>query len=111
MITQGLYYFRDSDLTPAAWVIALVSITSGALLLVGFLTPVAGVIAGLAAVGIGLSVFPVATRTLVEPYIPLVFAIAILMAIVILGPGAFSVDALLFGRREIIIPVRTPLQQ
>jgi len=32
------------------------------------------------------------------------FATTILLAIVILGPGAFSIDARLFGRREIIIP-------
>ncbi len=28
----------------------------------------------------------------------------ILVALVFLGPGAFSLDARLFGRREIIIP-------
>jgi hypothetical protein len=33
----------------------------------------------------------------------MVFSIAILLAIIVLGPGAFSVDARLFGRREIII--------
>jgi hypothetical protein len=27
-----------------------------------------------------------------------------LVAVIVLGPGAFSVDARLFGRREIIIP-------
>jgi len=27
-----------------------------------------------------------------------------LVAIIILGPGAFSVDSRLFGRREVIIP-------
>jgi hypothetical protein len=27
-----------------------------------------------------------------------------LLALILIGPGAFSVDARLFGRREIIIP-------
>jgi len=111
LVIQGVYYLREPDPMPAAWVIALVTITSGALLLVGFLTPVAGVVSGLTALGIAFSFFPVATKILFEPYVPLVFAVAILLAIIILGPGAFSVDALLFGRREIIIPVRTSLQE
>jgi hypothetical protein len=31
---------------------------------------------------------------------------AISVALVLLGPGSFSLDACLFGRREIIIPER-----
>jgi hypothetical protein len=31
-----------------------------------------------------------------------------LIVIVILGPGAFSVDSRLFGRREVIIPSPPP---
>jgi len=61
--------------------------------------------------GVALSWFPAATKILFEPHIPLAFAVTILLAIIILGPGAFSVDALLFGRREIIIPVRTSRQE
>jgi hypothetical protein len=34
----------------------------------------------------------------------IVFLIAITAALALLGPGAFSVDARLFGRREIMIP-------
>jgi hypothetical protein len=32
------------------------------------------------------------------------FVVAVAAAIILLGPGAFSVDCFLFGRREIIIP-------
>ena len=79
-------------------------IASAALLLIGFLTPLAGVVVALEAAGIGLSLLPACTRTLFDSYVSVVFAVAILLAIVTLGPGAFSVDARLFGRREIIIP-------
>jgi hypothetical protein len=34
------------------------------------------------------------------------YLVAISIAITVLGPGAFSLDARLFGRREIIIPVK-----
>jgi hypothetical protein len=34
--------------------------------------------------------------------------IIIAVAIALLGPGAFSFDGYLFGRREIVIPPRPP---
>jgi len=69
-----------------------------------FVTPVAGILASLGGVGIVLSWLPPPTSSLLvaRPMILLVVTIAI--AIVFLGPGAFSLDARLFGRREIIIP-------
>ena len=80
------------------------AIASGALLLSGFLTPVAGVLIGLGALGIALGWLPAATRNLFDAELPAVFAVIMSAAIVFLGPGAFSIDARLFGRREIIIP-------
>lgn len=42
--------------------------------------------------------------------LPVVFVIVVSSAVVCLGPGAYSIDARLFGRREIIIPplIRSP---
>ena len=77
---------------------------SGALLLSGFLTPVAGVLVGLGTLGITLGWLPAATRNLFDTALPAVFAAIMCAAIALLGPGAFSIDARLFGRREIIIP-------
>jgi uncharacterized membrane protein YphA (DoxX/SURF4 family) len=76
----------------------------GALLLSGFLTPVAGVLAGLGTLAIALGWLPAAARNLFDAKLPAVFAVIMAASIVFLGPGAFSVDARLFGRREIIIP-------
>lgn len=81
-------------------------VAAGGLLLIGFLTPIVGIVVGLAGIGVGCSVFPSCTPTLFTSFVALVFALAILLAIIIMGPGAFSVDARLFGRREIIIPRR-----
>jgi uncharacterized membrane protein YphA (DoxX/SURF4 family) len=80
------------------------AIASGALLLSGFLTPVAGVLVGLGTLGITLGWLPAAAPNLFDALLPAVFAVIMSAAIVFLGPGAFSVDARLFGRREIIIP-------
>ena len=104
LFVQGGYYLREPDPSAATWLAGLVGIVSGVLLFIGFLTPPAGVVVGLFALGIGCSLIPSCTRTLFDSYVPVVFATAILLAIIILGPGAFSVDARLFGRREIIIP-------
>ena len=77
---------------------------AGASLLVGLLTPVAGVIVGLGALTIGFSILPAPTPNLFDARLSAILAAIMTVAIVFLGPGAFSLDALLFGRREIIIP-------
>jgi uncharacterized membrane protein YphA (DoxX/SURF4 family) len=107
LFIQGSYYLREPGASPAAWVAGLLSISSAALLFVGFLTPLAGAVVALCAISSVFSLIPACSRTLFESYVPAVFAITILVAVVILGPGAFSIDARMFGRREIIIPARS----
>lgn len=97
MADPGSLTFR----TGAAGVAA---VASGALLSIGFLTPVAGTLVGFGTLGMALAWFPAATPNLFDAKLPSVLAVAMSAAIVFLGPGAFSIDARLFGRREIIIP-------
>ena len=82
----------------------LLGLAAGAALVAGLLTPIAGVIAGLGALGIGFSILPAPTPNLLDARLSAIFAAIMTAAIVFLGPGAFSLDALLFGRHEIIIP-------
>ena len=107
LVVQGVCYLRETDLTLVSATVGLVSLASGALLLVGLVTPIAGAVVGVEGIGVLSSVLPSCTPPQVLSGISLVFAAAILMAIIILGPGAFSLDARLFGRREIIIPRRS----
>lgn len=71
---------------------------AGAAIGVGVMTPLAGMaLAVLAATGAaGLAAVPWSTAEAL-----LVGATA--LAVVLLGPGAYSVDARLFGRREVMI--------
>ena len=77
---------------------------AGILLIIGFLTPIAGALVGLAGLALAFSVVPLPAPNLWSSALAVIFGLAILVAIIGLGPGAFSVDARVFGRREIIIP-------
>ena len=80
------------------------SLLAGVLVLVGLLTPVAGGIFAILKLGIALSWFPVASVGPIAGAIPCLFVALVAAAVSFLGPGALSVDARLFGRREITIP-------
>ncbi len=77
---------------------------AGTLLLIGFLTMPAAAVAGLGAAGVALSLLPACNPMLLDRGLPIVLAATILLAVLLMGPGAVSLDARLFGRREIIIP-------
>ena len=72
-------------------------------MLIGFLTPL-GVLAGLLAVGLALSWPPLGTPVFLNELFAALLAVIAAIAVFLLGPGAFSLDARLFGRREISIP-------
>ena len=100
----GVYLSGPGHLTVGMWIAALLVIASGALLLIGFLTKSAGVIVGLSSIGVALSLVPAPALNLFDTKLSIIFVIVIAAAIILLGPGAFSLDSRLFGRREIIIP-------
>jgi uncharacterized membrane protein YphA (DoxX/SURF4 family) len=92
------------------WAMGLFALITGALILIGLLTPIASILVGLASAGLALYRFRSDTPALFNSWPTTVFVIIIATAIGFLGPGAFSLDSYLFGRREIIIPptVRSP---
>ena len=85
----------------------LPGLSAAALLATGFLTPVAGLLAGIQFALIVMRLMPGCGGAVFDSPMSLVFGISILLAILGSGPGAYSIDARLFGRREIIIPRRT----
>ena len=77
---------------------------SGLCLLIGFLTPILSLLAFLESLGIAFSWFPLQLLSPFESKLAIAPIIAIAAAIALLGPGAFSLDARLFGWKEIVIP-------
>jgi uncharacterized membrane protein YphA (DoxX/SURF4 family) len=109
VLVQGGLYLREAGGEPEMLLAGLAALAAGVLLLIGYLTPIAGAAVGLGAIGVELSLLPACASTLFDSRPAIVFAVTMLVAILLLGPGAFSLDARIFGRREIIIPPRTSL--
>ncbi|MBV8834724.1 MAG: hypothetical protein JO108_36485 [Acidobacteriaceae bacterium] len=96
MIHGGVYLSNHTHPVILEWAAGLV-VAAAVFVLIGLLTPVMGTITGLGVVGTSLA-------RLLDSNSPEILLLTMAAAIVFLGPGAFSLDARLFGRREIIIP-------
>jgi uncharacterized membrane protein YphA (DoxX/SURF4 family) len=82
-------------------VIALLAFVIGLVLIIGLMTPIAGVL--LAAGALFLTVDPsvLGHLSLFESGMARLEFIVMSVALIFLGPGTFSLDARLYGRREI----------
>ncbi len=101
LIVRATMLFKDTQEPGWPRVVAGLAAAVGTLLLVGVLTRFA---AAAAAVASGLSWLPRYGVGVLEGHMTAALAMVIAAAVVCLGPGAFSLDARLFGRREIILP-------
>ena len=109
---QGGTYLAGED-SPAlgAWVVGLLAVACCALLLVGLLTPFACILFALCSACVALAWLPAPAPNPLAAGLPPLLVVIVAAALVLVGPGAFSLDARLYGRREIIIPHATrPIQ-
>ncbi|HJS24971.1 MAG TPA: hypothetical protein VJ751_11505 [Pyrinomonadaceae bacterium] len=97
LIAQSLTYIGSTKLSLLSWVVTALVFIIASCLLVGFMTPVAAIVIGLGAIALAVSSLVASNPTLFN-------VIVLTAAIALLGPGAFSIDARMFGRREIVIP-------
>ena len=96
VIAQSIAYARAAE-TVGDWTVVVLLLAGAACLLLGFATPVAAVLIGLTSLGLAFFATPYSFQELD------IVVLAVITAL--LGPGAFSIDARMFGRREILIPV------
>ena len=105
LILQGSAYLSQlRELRFEMWSVSLLALVSGTALLLGFLTPVASSVAVLGGTGIMFSWLPTANWNVFNLNPLSMVAIIVAIASALLGPGAFSLDARLFGLRKVIIP-------
>jgi putative oxidoreductase len=99
LIHFGIASLRE---TPplASVVLQIVGLGAGILLLIGLWTPVAGALVAIAKVCVALLRYCSHSG---DPWIPVMLAfLGVVLAMV--GPGAWSIDARLFGRKHIDFP-------
>jgi uncharacterized membrane protein YphA (DoxX/SURF4 family) len=103
----SLFQGGATDSLPAAGLMLLL-FAGGVFLCSGILTPLSALaIAGCAA-ALGLDVVPSGSLDVLDDGLATLLLISAALAIALLGPGAYSLDSYLFGRREIVI--KRPLQ-
>jgi uncharacterized membrane protein YphA (DoxX/SURF4 family) len=104
----GLYLADTAEPTAGSWALGCLAIVSGLALIAGFFTPGAAVAVSTATLFIAATSIRPAGAGFRMDRVAAVLVIVDGMALALLGPGAHSIDAFLFGRREIIIPHDPP---
>ena len=106
-VLQGILCLATKDAAATVRFVGGLAVLTGILLVAGFRTRLASFLIASGIAFISLCTFPLPTRDLFDRLLPTLFAETMSMAVVFLGPGAFSIDAYLYGRKEIIIPYRS----
>jgi uncharacterized membrane protein YphA (DoxX/SURF4 family) len=103
LFEEGAAGLLEGAVGTSAWFVGALAAVAGVLLILGLVTPVSGAMGAAAAASLALSALAPPTRSGMGVSTSVALAAA---ALALIGPGAFSVDAALFGRREIAIPRR-----
>lgn len=106
LLTHGVAAL-SAAVAPAfrVWAIESFAILIGVSLLIGFLTPLAGATAAMGYLYLGASQLLGTGPNSHASTGSTAWCLAVIsIGLILLGPGAFSLDARLFGRREIVIP-------
>jgi putative oxidoreductase len=103
-VQGSLYLSNGGKWTIGALLPCFLLVAGGAFLLLGFLTPLASASVAIVEAANAISWIAAPIGNLFDGRLGFLEMIAMAAAIALLGPGAFSIDARLFGRREIVFP-------
>jgi uncharacterized membrane protein YphA (DoxX/SURF4 family) len=106
-VQGGQYLTHVEEPTAGSSAVALLLIVSAIGLITGFMTPGAAVAMTVGTILMTGPWAPSSGASLLDG-VGAVLVVADALALAVLGPGAYSVDAYLFGRREIVIPDDLP---
>lgn len=90
------------------WIFAAILFLAGTAILLGIFTVLSSVTLGLIEAGVVFSLLPSPALTSPHAQASPFFTIVLAFAVILIGPGAFSIDARLFGLREVKIPPADP---
>jgi uncharacterized membrane protein YphA (DoxX/SURF4 family) len=100
---QGWAYLSGGGELTSRTALGALLILAGAALAIGLFTGAASATVGGAAICAGLSWLPAPSPNLFGAALPDVLIFVVAVALGLLGPGAWSVDARMFGFRQIVI--------
>jgi uncharacterized membrane protein YphA (DoxX/SURF4 family) len=105
---QAMSYLEQApEPTAMAWTAAVLAPISGVLLIAGGLTPASSAVAGMSLLIVSFTNGPSVAALLPLGWTGAVCMAVVAVALILLGPGALSIDARWFGRREIVF-VQSP---
>ena len=100
LIVDTVAQVRSSEPTASGFLLAALILGGACCLLLGFVTPFVAVLIGIVSVSLAFTSLHYSIQNL--------DVVVLSIAIALLGPGAFSIDARMFGRREILIRYPKP---
>jgi uncharacterized membrane protein YphA (DoxX/SURF4 family) len=108
LLVEGAALLADWRNTASLLIlVALISVAAGVAVLLGYSVGRGAVVGAVAAIAVHFTSLHGEYLNLFSSKIACFLAISISTALVCLGPGAYSIDARRFGRREIVIPPRS----